>query len=361
MTSDHDVLVVPRVSANDDSGLLIGWTKGDGEPVARDEVVCELEFSKSVFEMPSPRDGWLFHFRNAGEEVRVGAVFGAVSGRAERPVIERSAPEPAEGVKLTTKARKLIEERGLDVSVFQGIEIVKEQHVLAYLERQTAASDDSSAEGELLPLTAIRKRAAETLEHSKRTIPHSYLGRWLDAARVDARAAKLSADHDIMLSLSDLLVVAAAGAALEHPRARGSWRQNAVFIPTRINVGFAMNQPNGDLVVAVVHAADRMELDELVGRIRGLQKKAVRHKLTPEELTGAALTVTSLLGSGVHQVFPILVPGQSTIVALGDRAELAGRAVYSLTVAFDHRVLNGAEAAAYLAAVGRRLEGEESA
>jgi pyruvate dehydrogenase E2 component (dihydrolipoamide acetyltransferase) len=122
-----------------------------------------------------------------------------------------------------------------------------------------------------------------------------------------------------------------------------------------------MNQPNGDLVVAIVHGADRMALDELVGRIRGLQKKAVRHKLTPEELTGGSLTVTSLLGSGVHQVFPILVPGQSTIVALGDRAELSGQAVYNLTVAFDHRVLNGAEAAAYLAAVARRLEGEESA
>jgi pyruvate dehydrogenase E2 component (dihydrolipoamide acetyltransferase) len=117
-----------------------------------------------------------------------------------------------------------------------------------------------------------------------------------------------------------------------------------------------LNLENGDLVVPVIKDAPEKDLDQIVGEIRGFQKKALRRRLSPEDLSGATVAVTSLIGTGAHQVLPIIVPGQSAIVAIGDLFELGGLSLHSLTLAFDHRVLNGVEAAAFLAELSDRLQ-----
>jgi pyruvate dehydrogenase E2 component (dihydrolipoamide acetyltransferase) len=355
--SDHELVLVPRATANDDHAVVVAWAKDDGEQVAKDDVICELEFSKSVVELPAPSEGWLYHLHKVGDEVSVGTPLAAISSRAERPVLPSA--RQASGIKVTAKARKLIEAHGLDVGVFQGVDIVKEKHVRAFVEAQGPAVDESAARGELTAPTPVRRRAAQALTESKQTIPHSHLCRWVLAERVDTHVEGLAQRHDMMVSVADWLVATVARQAGQNRKVNASWRPNGIFVHSNLNVGYALNQSNGDLLVPVVVDADRLELDELVGRLRGLQKKAHRHRLTPEELSGGTITVTSLIGSGVHQVFPILVPGQAVIVAIGDRCDIGDTATYNLTVAFDHRVLNGSESAEFLSAVAKGLEGEE--
>jgi pyruvate/2-oxoglutarate dehydrogenase complex dihydrolipoamide acyltransferase (E2) component len=158
------------------------------------------------------------------------------------------------------------------------------------------------------------------------------------------------------LSVSDLLMKTVAEQARKHRSANSAWQEGGILAYDHVSVGFALNQSNGNLLVPVVHEADQMTLPELVGRIRRLQVLAVRQKLSPSDLAGGTVTITSLVGTGVHSVLPILVPDQSAIVAIGDRWEGFGVTAYCLTVGFDHRVMNGAEAAEFLVAVAQVME-----
>ncbi len=351
-----ELVLVPRFSANDDFAILVAWSKKDGDTVAAGEKICELEFSKTVMDVTAPSSGFLFRMHEEGDEVPVGKPLAAIAATPERPAIHVEAPAAA-AVKVTAKARKLIETHNIDLAQFQGLGIVKEEHVLKFLETQPSAGEPAEA-GEFKPLTPVQRRVAKTLTESVRTIPHSYLCRWVDAAAIEARVAKISETHEgLMVSVSDWLVATVAREAKEHPKVLASWRENGVFYHPHAHVGFALNQPNGDLLVPVIREAEGMELDALIGRIRGLQKKAIRHKLEPPDLTGGTITVTSLIGTGVHQVFPILVPEQAAIIAIGDRCALGPVQAYALTIGFDHRILNGAEAAAFLSAVADALAG----
>jgi pyruvate/2-oxoglutarate dehydrogenase complex dihydrolipoamide acyltransferase (E2) component len=354
LTAAYAQVLVPRESANDDYAILVSWSCADGDAVKSGDTICELEFSKAVVEITAPRDGYLFHLKNVADEVAVGKPMGIVASDSTRPTQTAPAARPPGSTKVSLKAQELIDAHGIDPAEFTGIAIVKEKHVLAWL--QSHGEESVDAEVELIPVTPQQKRAAAALSESTRQIPHSWLTRWVDAERIDTHVQTLARQHDMMVSVSDRLVQAVAQSAGNFKKVNAAWSDKRIACYSKIHVGFALNQANGDLLVPVIHNAGEMDLETLVGRIRGLQKAAVRHKLSPGDLTGGTITVTSLVGSGMHQVSPILVPGQSCIVAIGDRCEVFGRAAYALTIGFDHRVLNGSEAAEFLVELADKLE-----
>lgn len=364
MTAAHELILVPRESANDDHAILISWTCADGDAVKAGDTVCELEFSKAVIEISAPRDGYLFQLKQAADEVAVGQPIGVVAEDATRPALTAVTPRPPGSTKVTLKAQKLIDTHDIALSEFSGIAIVKEKHVLEWLQgngNESSAAESLSAgadlaDVELIPVSAQQRRAAAALTQSTGQIPHSWLTRWIDAQQVDAVVQLLADQHDMMVSVSDRLVQAVARTAGQYKKVNAAWNDKQIACYSGIHVGFALNQANGDLLVPVIQNADQKDLETLVGRIRGLQKASLRKKLAPADLSGGTITVTSLIGSGMHQVSPILVPGQSCIVAIGDRCETFGRAAYALTIGFDHRVLNGAEAAEFLLEVAHVLE-----
>jgi pyruvate/2-oxoglutarate dehydrogenase complex dihydrolipoamide acyltransferase (E2) component len=353
--TEYELVILPRESPNDDYAVLVSWCKSEGESVSEGEVICELEFSKATLEVTAPRSGYVFHLREEGDQVPVGNPIAAIASTPQRPDLRAAVSAERAPIKVTVKARKLIEQTGIDVTVFEGRQIVREKDVLAHVEEIKWKCDESAADGDLQPLTAARQRAAQTLSESSRMIPHSYLTRWLDAERVEGQVEEVARRRDLMLTLTDWLLANVANAARAFPNVNASWRKDGVFRYAHAHVGFALNRSTGDLIVPVVQDADRLDLEDLVGKLRGLQKRAVRRKLSTQELSGGTITVTSLIGTGVHQVLPIVVPGQAVIVAIGDRCDAFRRAVYALTAAFDHRVLNGMEMAEFLAAVAQRM------
>lgn len=358
MADPYELVYAPRISANDEAVTIVAWAKADGATVEAGEALCELESSKSTVEVTAPRAGWLFHLHRAGDEVAVAKPLLVITSTPHRPELRPEGSSGlGSGVKITAKARLLIESHAIPPAVFQGLEIVKEQHVLDYLAKQGGSEDESVPEGELLPLSPIRRRIARTVATSKQTIPHSYLQRWVDADAVQARIDQVGGQLGLMVSVFDLLVEAVASAAATHPKLNAAWHDDGLLQYAGVHVGFALNLASGELLVPVVRDAGGLPFEDLVGRIRGLQKSAIRNKLAPESLSGGTITVTSLVGTGVHQVFPIIVPGQAAIVAVADPYGPPGARAYTLTLAFDHRIANGVEAAEFLAAVSGTLEG----
>ncbi len=386
MSSVVQAITVPRDSANDDHGIVVRWLQHSGDRVQAGEVVCELEFSKAVVEIETEVSGYICHRFAEGDEAPVGETLAVISDqqpeskptRSELPQSDAVQPSNPTGdsatteekiayndFRITAKAQSIIDQHGLSPELFAQYAIVKERHVLRYLGQQGPPNPDSkSVSTEASPRPApreisvspIRRRAAAALSASWREIPHSHISRWLDASKVEGRAGRISKQFDMTVSISDLLVQAAAIAAAKDERVLRHWSGGRVVQAEQVNIGFALNQRNGDLIVPVVRCADTLDMESLVGRIRGLQKAAIRKSLEPDDLSGGTLTVTSLVGSHVHSVSPIIAPKQSVIVALGDRVAGPESPTYSLTMAFDHRVLNGSEAAEFLFAVSRQLE-----
>lgn len=355
--SSHRLLLVPRESPNDDAVLLVEWLVASGEKVAQGAPLCTLETSKALTEVSAPCAGWLFHLKEAGAELDVGETLAVIADSPEKPDVSvRQGAEAATArARMTRRAECLVAEHGLDLGQFEGVELIRERDVLEVLDRARNAGAPLAL-AEPSKVSPRQRRLALVLQESHATIPHSYLHRWIDASACQETLRRLCA-ADITASLSDLLVHAVATTVSAAPAMNAAWRGDAVSLFRSVNVGFALNLEDGDLVVPVIRDADRMAFTSIVARIRSLQMKAVRRKLTASDLTGGTVTVTSLVGTGVHQMLPLIVPGQSAIVAVADADAHDGNAAHCLTLAFDHRVANGAEAARFLAFVAAAITG----
>jgi pyruvate/2-oxoglutarate dehydrogenase complex dihydrolipoamide acyltransferase (E2) component len=354
-----ELVLAPREAVNDDSAILTEWVRPDGSRVEGGDVVCRLEYSKAVIDVPAPCAGWIFHLRRVGEDVAVGSPVGTVSATPERPVATPASSASELGLKITAKALVLIQSHGIDPAVFRDVEFVKEAHVRAHLESIGAHGVSARApSGALRAHSPNRRRTAAVLSKSAQEVPHSYLTRWVSAESLEKHVERVATERQIALSVSDLLLWAVARQCKLRSFANAAWQDEGMLLYDRVNVGFALNQSSGDLFVPVVHDADGMAIEDLVARIRALQVRAVRQKLTPADLAGGTVTITSLIGTGAHSVLPILVPGQAVIVAIGDRCATFGAPAYGLTIGFDHRVMNGAEAAEFLSELAQLLERE---
>lgn len=349
------LLKVSRNEVNDDALTLVEWVAGHGSSVKVGDVLCNFESSKAVFEVVADADGFLFRLAEVPEKLQVGHLYGYIHDKPE-PVsdLKRKQAESRDTreVPVARKAMRLIESHGLSLDLFRGLSFVREQDVLSFLEGQGAVADYEDR-----PLSTIQQRAADVVTRSSREIPHSYLQVFLPAEPVERYLEGLSQREDMMVTVSDLLVASVASVAGSFPKCNASFRGNELRVFKNVNVGFALNLATGDLVVPVLRQANRMSLAEIVIKIRDFQKRACQKKLKAEDFSDGTVTVTSLIGSGIHSVFPIIYPEQTAIIAVSEGP--SSWSSYVLTLGFDHRALNGMEAAEFLAAVGEKARSWE--
>jgi 2-oxoglutarate dehydrogenase E2 component (dihydrolipoamide succinyltransferase) len=251
---------VPRSSANDDTVILIEWLKADGEHVKKNEDICIIESSKATFELVADASGFLYHTRNQGDEVAVGQMIAVIAQQQQRPEILNEQSKHLGNIKVTAKARKLIKEHNLNIAEFAGIDIVKEKDVQRYLAKHGSSEQESILPGRLVPLSHVERRTAKVISESAMQTPHSYLTTHIDAQAADEVLAEIARKEDILVSLSDQLVTCVARTVEKHKKVNASWRENAIYYHDRINVGFALNQSDGSLVVPVIRDANKMDL-----------------------------------------------------------------------------------------------------
>jgi len=214
---------------------------------------------------------------------------------------------------------------------------------------------------EVVALTRVQQLIARRMAEAKATMPEFALTMDVDMeAAVALRAAlkEQGAPGTVAPSLNDLIVKACAAALARHPRANGSYRDGAFELHGRVNVGVAVAAPDA-LVVPVVLDADRRSLSEVAAETRRLAERVRDGAITPPELAGATFTVSNLGMFGVTSFQAVLNPPQAAILAVGaiepravvvDGAVVARRRM-TLTLTCDHRILYGADAAAFLAEV----------
>jgi pyruvate dehydrogenase E2 component (dihydrolipoamide acetyltransferase) len=210
---------------------------------------------------------------------------------------------------------------------------------------------------EVVPLNAIRRVTARRLTESQ-AVPHFFLTSVIDASRLIPFRAEVNerlAAAGTKVSVTDLLVRACAVALRQHPQVNASWGEDSILLHRRINIGVAVSLENG-LIVPVVRDADRKTLSEIAAEIRALATRAREGKLQPPEFTGGTFTISNLGMFGIDQFTAVINPPEAAILAVGAATEEPavrdGRLVtvpkITLTLTVDHRVLDGASAAAFM-------------
>jgi pyruvate/2-oxoglutarate dehydrogenase complex dihydrolipoamide acyltransferase (E2) component len=350
-------ILVPREIVNADSAYVVSWAVPDGAYVELGAALCNIETSKAVVTIEAEQAGHVRHLAAVGAEVPVGGVLGYITAQRDTPL-----PAPAEparvsagaagATRISAKARQKIEELGLDPGLFAGRAIVREQDVLEVAAQQragTRAREDPRGPFHLEPLGPIQRRVARVMEQSVAAIPASYLERTVDLAPVRARARAVAQESKGVVTELDLLVGAVAQACAAFPHFNAFVTEDCQLrVFEQVNVGVAVDV-EGDLYVVVVKDATAKSPAVIAKELRSLQYLAQRRRLSVEQLSGGTITVTSMIGRGIHRFQPIPYPHQAGIIGIADTEPDSTRA--ALTLVFDHRVANGAQAAAFLAAI----------
>ncbi|MCC6676825.1 MAG: 2-oxo acid dehydrogenase subunit E2 [Phycisphaerales bacterium] len=305
-----------------------------------------------------------------------------------------AAPTDSARILVSPLARKIAEESGVDLRSVQGTgpagRIVRKDVEAALagggaqarpgLQPAQARTGPamppltSTLEGKVIPLSNMRRIIATRLVESKQTVPHYQVTVEVDMDALMALRAQLNeqlADQGVKLSVNDFLVRACALAMHKHPYVNSRWvptpGQESIELLPDVNIGIAIALPEergGGLVVATIRAADQIGLRQVSGQSKQLADKARAKGLTPQEMSDSTFTISNLGMFGVSHFTAIINPPNVAILAVGGAIERPvvrdGQVVIghimSMTMSSDHRVVDGAMAAAYLNTVKGLLE-----
>jgi len=415
-------IIMPQVGQDIESAEIIEWCKAEGEAVEAGEVVVVVESDKAAFEVEAEESGVLLKIlRGEGEEVSILEPIGyigrpggripqqpgeKITQQAEREAeseapgrrreaagSEPGAPPGAGGrILASPAARRVARERGVDLSKVVGTgpggRIVKEDVLAAAAagaaggssetgapakkeggagagEGAAAATREATAAGPgdgVEVFSRMRRRIADRLCESARTVPHFYLSVDVDVTDALAWRKEQNQRRGTRLTVTDMVVRACAGALSEFARMNSHVASDRLLLKAEVNVGVAVATGEG-LLVAVIPGADRLTLDRTAEASRRGAEAARRGAL--REAAECTFTVTSLGMYGVREFFPIIDPPQCGILAVGAAekrpvalgGEVAVRDMMTLVLGCDHRGVDGAYAAAFLNRIKEHLEG----
>ena len=379
-------VIMPALGMAQETGKVLRWLKQDGEPVTKGEPLLEVETDKVTVEIESPADGTLAGVcAPDGTEVPVGTVIAVVlaPGEVVAPLAAVAASEPrlerdveAVGAAPTAlaasgrprrrlaspKARRLAEARGVDLDTLagsgpNGAIVARDLEAL----QPVVASNGGDGGFEV---GTVWRVMAERTTRAWQEVPHFFLSRDVDASRLGSwRDAARRKPGGETITHTDLLVKICAETLRRHPRVNASWRAGAVVAGTGVNVAIAVATEDG-LVVPVVHGAGALDLPAISARRREIAGAARSGRLRPEDVQGGTFTISNLGMYGVDAFQAIVNAPQAAILAVGrivDRpwvvdGALVVRPVLTLTVSFDHRVVDGARGAEFLDTLAELIE-----
>ena len=209
----------------------------------------------------------------------------------------------------------------------------------------------------------MRKTIAKRLSESKFTAPHFYLKISVDMRNAMEARKEIKAAFDMKFSFNDLVIKACAMALRKHPNINASWLGDIIRYHADINIGMAVAVDEG-LVVPVIKHADQLGLSEISASARSFVDKARNRQLSSEEMQGNTFSISNLGMMGIDEFTAIVNPPDACILAVGairpelalEEGELVEKQMMKLTLSCDHRVVDGAVGAAFLATLKGHLE-----
>ncbi|MEW6425655.1 MAG: dihydrolipoamide acetyltransferase family protein [Bacillota bacterium] len=275
--------------------------------------------------------------------------------------------------RVTPLARRVAEAHAVDLSGIRGTDLggkITRQDVLEKIKEAEKAQDIGEAGPgipilKVVPLAGVRKIIAERMSQSAFTKPHVTLTTEVDMTEMLSLRKQINdASTDAgVISVTDIIVKVCALALERHPEVNAALEGNEIKLLARINIGIAVATDRG-LVVPVVKEANRKALGQISREARDLITRAREGKLKPDELQGGTFTVSNLGMYEIDAFTPIINPLESALLGVGRLVkkpavredEITVRTMMILSLSFDHRVLDGAPAAAFLRTVKQVLE-----
>jgi pyruvate dehydrogenase E2 component (dihydrolipoamide acetyltransferase) len=429
------VVGLPRLSPTMEEGTLTRWAKQEGDEIALDDLIAEVETDKATMEWRAfDRAVLLKILVQEGQTVAPDtpvAIFGARGedissllspvqspespraappaakpehlpasphgGPAPRDVMNASAAslsgatanQPAQQVTgrfpASPSVRRLARERGVDLQGVQGSgpggrivqrdlersapqpsETQNAPRAAAQSDRSGLSAANARPAPVAVPLSSMRRTIARRLVESKQNVPHFYLSA---DVRVDALLSTrqelnaLLAEKNEKISLNDMLIRVCANALRRVPSVNASFTDDAILLHQVVDVSVAVALPDG-LVTPVVRDADKKGLLEIAREVRELAAQARQKKLKPEQMSGGTFSISNLGMYGVDEFAAVINPPEGAIVAVGAVREvpamrdheLQTQRCLRLTLSCDHRVVDGAAGAEWLAAAREIIE-----
>jgi len=409
---------MPKLGQTMEEGVIERWLVNEGDEINKGDILLEITTDKATLEVESFHKGTVLRLvRGAGETVAVTETIAwvgkpgeavpegepaaapaaasapsapsapakaepAPAPTASPPPAAPAAPAPAPTgrVKASPLARKLAAERGVDLRSLTGSgpggRIVKADVLGATPGAAPStpaapafaeASARAGAEDKTIPLTGMRKAIARQMAASKATAPHFYVTMKADmTCAVEARqelGPLVEQRYGMKLSFTHLIVRAVAVALREFPGVNASFNGDSFVQHGHVNVGIAVSIEDG-LIVPVLHDADAKNLGQVVVESNKLVDRARAQKLSEREFTGGTFTVSNLGMFGAQHFQAIINTPEAGILAVGAIVkepvvvddQIAVRPMMSLTLSVDHRVVDGALGARFLARVVELLE-----
>ena len=388
-------------------GVILKWLKKEGDKIKKGDLVVEIFGEKNEFELEAPADGVILKILcDVNDEIPISEPIVYIGKEGEdipeaRPKklnaasttspIPTTAPVastptktavttqvtpsaetrlPGGKIKASPRAKKKAKELGVDISMITGTGPkgrVVEKDVIAAKDSvpQVSISDDRLVR-KVEPMTPLRRTIARRMTQSAQN-PHITMITEIDMTEVvDLRKEinlKVEKIHGIRVSFNDIIVKAVADTLERFPKFNATLAGNELHMFDEVNIGVAMATDDG-LIVVSVREANKKSITEIAVEIKEKGKRAKTGELAPEELTGSTFTISNLGPFKVDLFIPVINPPETAILALGQIKKqpvvvddaIAIRSMMMASCAVDHRILDGAPAGQFLAALKDTLE-----
>jgi len=409
--------IMPKMDMDQESVTIIEWLKKEGDHIEKGEPVIVVETDKITSEIEAPATGklagLLYHENEIAPVTKVVAyVLKEGETDADLPSEDKSeeqieepsvasqestasstldeakqelnvvSEEPEEitprvETPATPLARRIAKEASVNLNLIKGTgprNRVQAEDVKAYIsqkDKTPAPIGRKDLAGQTIDISIMRQRIAERLTSSYQTTPHIYQTVEVDMSHLEANRKMMNEmavkEGLPKISLTAYLVRIVAWCLKHHPYLNSSLEENKITFWKEINIGIATALENG-LIVPVLHNADQMMVNELNKRIKYLAQRAHDGELTLQEIQGT-FTISNMGMYGIHSFTSIINPPQSAILSIGaikrrpvvvdDEDSINVRPIMMLTLAADHRIVDGVVAANFLAELVEKLENPE--
>lgn len=390
-------LFIPKLGLTMTDATITELLKKEGDKVDEGEVVMRIETDKATFDIEAPQSGFIHNIGHVGETYTVNTEIGWVVGdkkeyqslvkvendirEEEKSIIKANEGEVIEEpqkkqqreksekiLKISPSARRIAKEKELSLEDIEGTgpngRIVKKDVLLAAQEKQKTG--EKKIVNHILPIKGIRKIICDKMQQSLRETAQLTITLEIYAdnlVRFRNNLLEAYKKKEIGLSYNAIIIKVLSYALEEYPRINSSIIEDSIYLWETINIGVALEGKDG-LLVPVIKDTNKKDLKTIQTEIKGFVEREKSNELMPDELQGGTFTLTSLGFLDVEAFTPILNPPESGILGVGkiiDKPIVENGIIrvgkkMMLSFTFDHRIIDGADAARFLKRVKSYLE-----
>ncbi len=408
-----EIINMPRLSDTMEEGTLAKWFKKVGDSVKEGEILAEIETDKATMEFESFHDGVLLHIGidegstapvdsiiavigSKGEDISSIIKGGSVAEEEPKPVAEEEPkpvmeeePKPVmeEEPKLEIKqaslsnestdrilisplARKLADEKGIDIKLVKGsgdngriikrdIDSYKPTNYSQFIQPRPSLTESSNESQN----STMRKAIAKRLSDSKFSAPHYYLNIECEMDNMISFRKQFVNTQNIKISFNDIIAKAVSLSLARHPKVNSRWYDEKIVFYDHVHLGVAVAVEDG-LIVPVVKYSNSKDLPEINSEIKDFAERAKNKKLTPAEIEGSTFTISNLGMFGIESFTSIINQPNSAILSVGaiiekpivKNGDIVVGNTMKLTLACDHRTVDGATGSLFLKTLKEYIE-----